>query len=106
MPPVCLHAMWDGLRGDDVPHPYMRDTAHVAGTGVTGEATQWIGGGSHLHSCLLQPLNHTRPAGRIRKSAMHEHDGERPSSAGGCLSHEHSFLGCLSTNQSMGSLTD
>ena len=60
--------------------------------GVTGEATQWIGRGRHLHPCFLQPLNHARPAGRISKSAMHEYDGQRPSSAGGCLRHKRSFL--------------
>ena len=32
---VCLHTMWDGQTGHEASNPYMRDTAHVASTGLS-----------------------------------------------------------------------
>ncbi|MNG09367.1 hypothetical protein D3C84_927860 [compost metagenome] len=40
--------------------------------GITGNATQWIGGGNDWIALFFQNLNHAIPTRRIRKSAVHE----------------------------------
>jgi len=64
---VCLMTMWDGQTCHDVSHPYMRDTAHVASTGVVAVWKRSAFGGSMRHVELVdfhrKGIAMTKPSG-------------------------------------------